>query len=179
MVHRSRCTERAALFAFWQQPDSLIGPRRCGKAARIEPPSRVRCADRSDRECGLRDSVRTADPTALFGVSEMTEFVSESIDPDGPPLAGHAPAIGEPHLPGAFVWRGQSYRACTLTASWKQSSREGGSAGGEAYLRRHVYKLLMDDGTTWTVYFARQASSSGRRSARWFLYTRESRGERK
>ncbi len=107
----------------------------------------------------------------------MEEFISEPIDPDGPPPTGRGPAIGEPHLPGAFVWRGQSYRVGELIASWKQSSREGGRAGGEAYLRRHVYKLLMDDGATWTLYFTRQAPSSGRRSARWFLYTRESEGE--
>jgi hypothetical protein len=107
----------------------------------------------------------------------MNEFISEAIDPDGSPLSGHAPAIGEPVLPAAFVWRGRSYHVRELLASWKQSSREGGRAGGEAYLRRHGYTLLMDDDSTWTIYFTRQAPSSGRRSARWFLYTRESEGE--
>jgi hypothetical protein len=39
------------------------------------------------------------------------------------------------------------------------------------YLRRHCFKLRMDDGAVWSVYFVRQTPKSGSVRTRWFLYT--------
>ena len=79
--------------------------------------------------------------------------------------------LGEPGLPAGFEWRGNGHAIRELVAAWKQSDREGGS--GQRYLRRHYYRLRMDDGATWTVYFTRQSAKRGSRVPRWFLYTIE------
>ncbi len=77
---------------------------------------------------------------------------------------------GEPGLPGAFTWRDEVFGVQGTLRTWKESSREGG-AGGELYLRRHCYELLMSDGSIWSVYFTRQAPSGKPTKSRWFLYS--------
>jgi hypothetical protein len=98
----------------------------------------------------------------------MGELVSEAI-------TGAFDAVamgrGEPGLPQAFTWRGQSYRIAQVLDKRKESSREGGT--GNLYLRRHYYRLRMSDGSTWTIYFTRQKPKSGSPKQRWFLYTVE------
>jgi len=100
----------------------------------------------------------------------VPEFVSEAIAPAGGAFDTAAMAAGEPGLPGVFSWRGADYRVLGVAARWKESSPEGGRAGNEVYLRRHYFKLIMDDQQLWTVYFVRQRPKSGPPAARWFLY---------
>ena len=109
----------------------------------------------------------------------MDEFISEPITPVGGRFDTAAMGRGEPGLPREFVWRGQTYGVAEKLDQWKQSSAEGGRAGGELYLRRHCYKLRMSDGSVWTIYFERQAPHSPDKSGcaksakrRWFLYRR-------
>ena len=97
------------------------------------------------------------------------EFVSEPITPTAGTFDAAAMATGVPGLPSGFAWRGESYAIVAVLQSWKQSSREGGHAQVELYLRRHYHRLRMSDGTTWTVYFVRQTSRSGSPRRRWFL----------
>lgn len=101
----------------------------------------------------------------------MAELVSEPLIPQA--LTGDAAAMarGEPGLPKGFTWRGEQFEWTQVIDVWKESSREGAKAQGELYLRRHYYKLLMNDETVWTVYFTRQPASSGSAKSRWFLYT--------
>jgi hypothetical protein len=98
------------------------------------------------------------------------DFISESITPAGGTFDSVAMARGEPGLPAAFNWRGRSYRVVAQVSRWKDTSAEGGRAGGEVYLRRHYFKLHMDSGQVWTVYFVRQTPKSGPPANRWFLY---------
>ena len=101
----------------------------------------------------------------------MAEFVSESIEPRG--SIDRAPmGRGEPGLPEAFAWRDGLFRIEAVVQAWKASSPEGGGSGN-VYLRRHYYRLRMEGGDIWTVYFLRQAPRSGRAERRWFLYSRE------
>ncbi|MHC4610105.1 MAG: DUF6504 family protein [Planctomycetota bacterium] len=100
----------------------------------------------------------------------MTDFVSESITPWRESFDAAAMGRGEPGLPRGFDWRGGSYEIVERIEQWKHSSREGGRAGGELYLRRHYYRLRMSDGSVWTIYFIRQPPSSGSGKQRWFLY---------
>jgi len=104
----------------------------------------------------------------------MTEFVSEPIAPRGRRFDVAAMGRGEPGLPAAFTWRGQSMEIAETLKAWKQSQAEGGRPGGERYLRRHCYQLKMADGTIWTVYFTRQPSTQPAARRRWFLYTIDS-----
>ena len=95
----------------------------------------------------------------------MSEFVSESITPWRGTSDAAAMARAEPGLPKGFDWRAQSYEIVETLDRWKQS----GTDMGEVYLRRHCYRLRMNDGTIWTVYCLRQAPRSGSRKRRWFL----------
>ena len=101
----------------------------------------------------------------------MDQFVSDPITPLKEGFDAAAMGRGEPGLPAGFVWRDAEYRIARELERWKQSSPEGGRAGNEVYLRRHCYRLLMDSGDVWSIYFTRQpvAGSGGRQ--RWFLYT--------
>ena len=103
----------------------------------------------------------------------MNELISESLTPLSGTMDTARMGRGEPGLPAGFVWRGETIRIVELAAAWKESSPEGGRAGGELYLRRHYYRLRMPDGSIWTVYFLRQTPRQGDPRKRWFLYTRE------
>lgn len=101
----------------------------------------------------------------------MAELISEPITPFGKDFDAQAMSRGEPGLPSAFTWRDSVYHIDAVLDRWKLSSREGATAQGELYLRRHYFRLRMTDSQTWTIYFIRQAPRSGKLSARWFLYT--------
>jgi hypothetical protein len=103
----------------------------------------------------------------------MAELISEPITPRAGTFDTARMGRGEPGLPAGFTWRGRSLEIIEELRAWKQPSREGARAGGDLYLRRHYYRLRMDDGAVWTVYFVRQAPRSGNDKARWFLYTIE------
>lgn len=100
------------------------------------------------------------------------ELVSEPITPHAGTFDTRAMSRGEPGLPAGFHWREHSFTVVQCLRQWKESSREGGHAQGELYLRRHAYELLMSDGSTWSVYCVRQTPKSGNPKQRWFLYTR-------
>ena len=100
----------------------------------------------------------------------MTTFISESITPSGPMNAARM-GRAEPGLPRSFRWRGESYGVASVEATWKESSREGGRAQADLYLRRHYYRVRMKDGAVWTIYFERQTPRGRDPKRRWFLYT--------
>ena len=103
----------------------------------------------------------------------VSEFVSESITPLEGTFDTARMAQGEPGLPGGFRWRAETFHIIERLGAWKESTREGGRAGGELYLRRHYYQLRMSDQCVWTVYFTRQPTGQGNPKTRWFLYTRD------
>jgi len=75
---------------------------------------------------------------------------------------------GEPGLPEGFTWRGASRRIEEVLDAGRIATPDM----GELYVRRHTWKLRMDDGAVWNVYFLRQAPKGGSRRARarrWFL----------
>lgn len=100
----------------------------------------------------------------------VNELISEPLLPLAGSFDTRAMGRGEPGLPTGFIWRERTYSIALVLETWKQSEREGGS--GELYLRRHYFRLRMDDGSIWTVYFVRQTPKSGNVKQRWFLYTR-------
>lgn len=100
-------------------------------------------------------------------------LVSEPITPCANTFNATRAGRGEPGLPCGFSWRGRTFSVLAELGAWKQSSREGGTARGYLYLRRHYYRLRMSDSSIWTVYFLRQSPRSGNPKHRWFLYTLE------
>ena len=103
----------------------------------------------------------------------MTDFISEPITPFAGTFDTAPMGRGEPGLPTGFTWRNVPCTIRRTLSSWKESTREGGTDHGELYLRRHCFKLLMSDDSTWTIYFTRQTPKSGSARSRWFLYTIE------
>ncbi len=107
------------------------------------------------------------------------EFVSERLVPVPGTADTAGMAIGEPGLPGRFTWRDQEYAVIDVLRKWKTSGRckHGPSKGPtEMYLRRHWYEIRTDPDMVMTVYCQRQAESSKRAKARWWVYSIRSDG---
>ena len=98
------------------------------------------------------------------------EFISELILPVEGTFDEGGMSIGEPGLPGRFVWRGVEYEVAEVMEKWKENGpcRNG---SGEMYLRKHWFKIRCSDGTEMVVYFERQAKSKQEIKKRWWLYT--------
>lgn len=109
---------------------------------------------------GISDASRTG-----------SEFVSEPIRPLSGTFEAVVMAQGSPGLPEGFVRKGQTVIIGRSLGAWKQARPEPGS--GELYVRRHYYRLRMDDGTTWVVYCLRGSTRPGSGGQRWFLHTVE------
>ena len=100
--------------------------------------------------------------------SPNEEFISEPLTPLRGSGEAAGAARGEPALPAAFTWRGQTYTVENILRKWKTSAPEGGRSGAERYLRRHWWTLRTTDGATLTIYCLRQARQG---QNRWWLYT--------
>lgn len=103
-------------------------------------------------------------------MTKTDEFISEPIAPAGQFDASRM-AQGEPGLPTAFTWREDELRVVRVLEAWKES---GNCTHGsrERYLRKHWYRVLMDDGSEWVVYFVRQSRYTTKPTLRWWLYTK-------
>lgn len=108
----------------------------------------------------------------LDGPMSEPEFISEAIEPLPGVFETSDMVRGEPGLPVGFVWRDREHRILQCLASGKKLSQ----SVGDSYVRRHTFTLRMNDGTTWDVYFLRQAAKGASRrgqARRWFLKTRK------
>jgi hypothetical protein len=95
------------------------------------------------------------------------EFVSEPLALAGGDPDVRALARGEPGLPSAFRWRGCEYRLAEVLEKWKTCTE----SSGEAYVRRHWYRVRAQTGEVLTVYAERHPAGRGRRKSCWWLYT--------
>jgi hypothetical protein len=101
------------------------------------------------------------------------EFISEPITPVPDTFDAAAISRGEPGLPDGFSWRGRPHRIEQVIEVRKRHQPE---SSGELYLRRHEYRLRMEDGLIWEIYFLRHPPWNAARTAgqpRWFLKTIE------
>jgi hypothetical protein len=102
------------------------------------------------------------------------QFISEPIEPEAGSFDAAQMSSGLASLPAAFTWRGRRYAIVECLDHVKQSSPEGGTAGGERYLRRQSFTVLLDTGQTARIYVERHARPGASRKTakrRWFLYT--------
>lgn len=109
----------------------------------------------------------------MNGGRPREEFISEELIPVAGAGDAAAMARGEPGLPARFTWRGGDYAVAGVLKTWKTSSREGGRADGELYLRRHWYQIVTAAGDVMNIYCERQARNPKRPKARWWIYTIE------
>ncbi len=110
----------------------------------------------------VRDNPKTA--------NDGSGFVSEPISPIAGTFGTAGMANGAPGIPEGFVRNGKTSRMTEVLGAWKLARPEPGS--GEMYVRRHYYRLRMDDGETWVVYCLRGSTRSGAARQRWFLHKR-------
>jgi DNA polymerase IV len=169
-------TVRALFRANWNgKPVRLIGAGVSAIAASggenldlFEPPGRE---DKNRRLVETIDRIEDR-----FGSGKITRarlvdrkrLISESITPLPGTFEAEAMGRGEPGLPAGFTWRDQSYTISACLRVWKQARPE---AGGELYVRRHYFTVVVQDGSEWTVYCLRQAPQSGSPKRRWYLYS--------
>jgi hypothetical protein len=100
-------------------------------------------------------------------------LISEAIVPAAGLFDAGPMAAGEPGLPQGFEWRGRTLAVRVCESRWKKYGP--GDGGGGVYLRRHYFRLVMEDGEVWIVYCERRIARSTRGS-RWVLYTIETPG---
>jgi len=96
----------------------------------------------------------TGDPGPALPPRPAAQFISQSLTPITGSFNPEGMESGEPGLPVGFSWKGRECRIRALLERWKGLGPE---PTGEIYLRRHYYRLGMEDGSTWTVYCLRQA----------------------
>ncbi len=98
------------------------------------------------------------------------EFISEPIEPVAGTFDTAGMAIGEPGLPGRFIWRDKEYAVAEVLEKWKESGRcKSGSM--EMYLRKHWFKIQCTDSSEMTIYFERQRRAKRENKIRWWLYS--------
>lgn len=97
-------------------------------------------------------------------------FISEMIKPLPGELDAGRAAAGEPALPLAFQWRGETVRVASVVRTWKESG-PCTHGSGERYVRKHWYEVSTDDGRMMVLYFDRKSASPHSRMKRWWLFS--------
>jgi len=100
-------------------------------------------------------------------------FVSEPIVPLEASFDTSGMARGEPGLPHKFRWRGKEFEVAEVLAQGRDHG-DCRNGSGERYVRRHVYRVLTDDGSILRVYFQRSVGRGAMGKTRWWLHSIES-----
>jgi hypothetical protein len=96
-------------------------------------------------------------------------FVSDIIRPVGAAWDTSRMAVGEPGLPGEFVWRGRTLKITAVLRTWRETGKcRHGS--GELYVRKHWFEVAAAGNGTMKIYFDRHARG-GRKNDRWWLFS--------
>lgn len=94
------------------------------------------------------------------------------------------PALSKkPDAPDGFVWDGRTFRTAELISSWFDHERRGRMAANmqPAHLReaarrgswgvgRYYFRLRMQDGRVFDVYYDRAPEGAGDRVGHWYLF---------
>lgn len=96
-------------------------------------------------------------------------FISEILRPVTSTFDTKRMSVGEPGLPGEFMWRAEIIRIATVHREWRETGPcHHGS--GEQYVRKHGYEVEDDGGRRMKIYFERHARGS-RAAGRWTLFS--------
>ena len=102
----------------------------------------------------------------------MTDrFISEAIKPVAATCDTSRMALGEPGLPGKFLWHDRTVRVGALRRAWRDTGPcHHGS--GEMYLRKHWFEIDTGAGEIMKIYFQRQPGRGSKAgTGRWWLYS--------
>ncbi|MDX2111487.1 MAG: DUF6504 family protein [Verrucomicrobiota bacterium] len=81
-----------------------------------------------------------------------------------------AQTVGEPILPRQFQQGKEVLTITSVMEKWKESEVAG---CGDRYVRKHWYKVQIEDGRTAKLYCLRKADSRASAKQRWWLYSVE------
>ncbi len=113
-------------------------------------------------------------------------FIDEPIEVvfDKPPFLEKSPTC-----PSAFLWRGETYPVVEMLGTWQDFRRRGrfarnmipehaatASRRGSWGVGRFYFRVRVQDGRVYDLYYDRAPESSGDRKGHWFLLG-ERRGE--
>jgi hypothetical protein len=89
-----------------------------------------------------------------------------------------------PHCPDGFVWDGRSYQVTESLAEWADFTRRGrfarnmqpahaavASRRGSLNVGRFFFRVRVDTGQLFDLYYDRAAKSVEERKGQWFLYS--------
>ncbi|MGE5248831.1 MAG: DUF6504 family protein [Bacteroidota bacterium] len=111
---------------------------------------------------------------------EPVQFLDRPITPvfDTPPAREKTPGC-----PDGFVWDGQSYRIVEKLAEWSDFTRRGRSARnmrpahletaasrGSLGVGRFYFRVKVDSGRIFDLYYDRAPKDADRRKGQWFVY---------
>ena len=118
----------------------------------------------------ILDTIQAFSARSQPGAVMHEKFISEAIEPLVATSDTLRMAAGEPGLPAAFRWRGETLNVTAVLRSWRETGpcRHG---SGERYVRKHWYEVATVAHGTLTIYFDRQPRR-GRREGRWWLFSR-------
>ena len=107
-------------------------------------------------------------------------FIGEQIQVvfDEPPVLAKSPGC-----PDGFVWRGETYRIVELMSEWCDFTRRGKMARnmreshlaaavkrGSLGVGRFTFRVRVEDGRVFELYYDRAPKSVDRRKGAWTLY---------
>lgn len=108
------------------------------------------------------------------------QFIDEEVAVDfrQPPMLEK-----RPDAPAAFVWRGQRLRVAEVLSTWFDFERTGHQARnmapahqevarrrGSWGVGRYFFRVRLEDGRAFDLYFDRAPEKAGDRKGHWFLY---------
>ncbi len=110
----------------------------------------------------------------------MPDFIAEPIEAlfDTPPALEKRPGC-----PNGFVWRGQAHRVIEMLKEWHDYRRRGRAAlnmapahaavaegRGSWGVGRDYYRVRVEDGRAFELYYDRAPKGAGRGKGAWFLW---------
>jgi hypothetical protein len=107
-------------------------------------------------------------------------FFDESIEPvfDTPPVREKTPPC-----PNGFIWNKTAYRATEILSEWTDFTRRGkmsknmrpehaavASTRGSLNVGRFYFRVRVDSGQIFDIYYDRAVKSVDKRKGEWFVY---------
>ena len=113
-------------------------------------------------------------------IPESSHFIGEEIEVhfDKPPVRQKTPPC-----PDGFSWKGQAYRVVEKMSEWSDFSRQGkmarnmqpahaavASSRGSLGVGRFYYRVRVESGRVFDIYYDREIKDVDDRLGHWFLY---------
>jgi hypothetical protein len=109
-----------------------------------------------------------------------SQFIGESVDVV---FDRRPPLTKKPVCPDGFLWRGREYRVIELISQWRDFDRKGRMSRnmrpnnaatarerGSWGVGRYFFRVRMEEGRVFELYYDRAPKNASKRIGGWFLY---------